>query len=231
VTRGEDTPGIDAAMDVGGAISGTVINISTGQPMSDACVTVVDLSFSGYGGAQTDEDGHYIVGGLPSGSYKVRFWSCFHFLPQEFAPVWYDRKDSFETADVVEVVVKETVEGIDGHIVMDVANTIWGDLDCSGAMNIGDAVKLARYLLGLSVDKPDSCPIIDRPVAAEGSEQTWGDVDCDGKLSISDALKIARALMGLPVSQAEGCPQIGGIVTEEPAPFPTPPVIFPGSHR
>ncbi|MDO8614378.1 MAG: SdrD B-like domain-containing protein [Dehalococcoidia bacterium] len=35
---------------------------------------------------------------------------------------------------------------------------LWGDLDCSGAVNIGDAQKLSRSLIGLSVNQAPGCP-------------------------------------------------------------------------
>jgi hypothetical protein len=34
----------------------------------------------------------------------------------------------------------------------------WGDLDCSGAANSIDALKVLRHDAGLSVERPPSCP-------------------------------------------------------------------------
>ena len=52
-------------------------------------------------------DGAYVLGGLPSGSYRVAF--NFDGVLQKY----YDGKDSFETADPIVVTVGQTVSGID----------------------------------------------------------------------------------------------------------------------
>lgn len=80
----------------------------------------------------------------------------------------------------------------------------WGDVDCNG-LSIGDAQKIARFLVGLSVMRPANCP----PLNPGGGQVIWGDVDCMNGLGIGDAQKIARRLVGLPVSQAPNCPLVG----------------------
>jgi CSLREA domain-containing protein len=86
---------------------------------------------------------------------------------------------------------------------------LWGDIDCDGSVVIGDALKTARYLLGLSVSQEPGCPEPGADITADGEPRVWGDVDCDESVAIGDALKIARWLLGLSVSQEEGCPEIG----------------------
>jgi parallel beta-helix repeat protein len=89
---------------------------------------------------------------------------------------------------------------------------IWGDVDCDDAVVIGDALKIARYLLGLSVSQEEGCPEIGSAVLVDAEERTWGDADCDEVVVIGDALKTARHLLGLSVSQEKGCPEIGSAV-------------------
>jgi dipeptidyl aminopeptidase/acylaminoacyl peptidase len=86
---------------------------------------------------------------------------------------------------------------------------VWGDIDCSGTVSIGDAQKTARSLIGLSVSQGPSCPQIGSHALVGTTDRIWGDVDCGGAVTIGDAQKIARSLIGLSVSQGSGCVGIG----------------------
>jgi alpha-tubulin suppressor-like RCC1 family protein/plastocyanin len=97
---------------------------------------------------------------------------------------------------------------------------LWGDVDCDSGVAIGDALKIARYLLGLSVSQEEGCPDIGSDVIVDAKTRTWGDADCDAGIAIGDALKTARHLLGLSVSQEEGCPEIGSTVAVSEAPGP-----------
>jgi CSLREA domain-containing protein len=92
------------------------------------------------------------------------------------------------------------------------AHILWGDVDCDGAVAIGDALKTARHLLGLSVSQTDPCFTLGVGVSVDAAPQAWGDADCDATVAIGDALKVARWLLGLEVSQEPGCPEIGAEV-------------------
>ncbi|MDO8617188.1 MAG: choice-of-anchor Q domain-containing protein [Dehalococcoidia bacterium] len=86
---------------------------------------------------------------------------------------------------------------------------IWGDVDCSGGVAIGDAQKIARDLIDLAISQADGCPRIGSNVTAGGPQRLWGDIDCGGVVTIGDAQKVARDLIDLAISQAAGCPGIG----------------------
>ncbi|MDO8616909.1 MAG: hypothetical protein Q7T33_14440 [Dehalococcoidia bacterium] len=88
----------------------------------------------------------------------------------------------------------------------------WGDVDCDGAVTIGDAQKAARFVIDLPVHQASPCPSIGAPVEVAGEAVFWADVGCDGHVGIGDAQKLARALVQLSVTQTEGCPQIGATV-------------------
>jgi hypothetical protein len=94
---------------------------------------------------------------------------------------------------------------------------VWGDVDCDGRAAIGDAVKTARYLLGLAVVQPEGCPPIGSQVQVGDDERVFGDLDCSGDIRISDALKMARVLAGLSVHQEPACPLIAAY-THMPGP-------------
>lgn len=75
-----------------------------------------------------------------------------------------------------------------------------GDIDCSGVLNSVDALKLLRFVAGLSVSQPPGCPLI---------ETVSGDIDCDGDVDSVDALLVLRFLAGLPVNLPPGCDPLG----------------------
>lgn len=82
---------------------------------------------------------------------------------------------------------------------------LWGDVDCSGEVTIGDAQKLSRVLVGLPIDQQPDCPSVSQPITADGYQEAWGDVDCNGALNISDGQKIARVLASLEIVQNPHC--------------------------
>lgn len=76
-----------------------------------------------------------------------------------------------------------------------------GDIDCSGAVNAVDALKVLRHVAGLTVAQGPGCT----PLGQGGK----GDVDCNGAVNAVDALKILRWVAGLTVSQGPSCTPIG----------------------
>ena len=77
-------------------------------------------------------------------------------------------------------------------------------MDCGGAVDAVDALKVLRHVAGLPVSQSPGCPAIVSAVAS-----LFGDVDCGGDIDAVDALLILRHVAGLPVDQQPGCPAIG----------------------
>lgn len=75
VTAGRTATGIDAAMTVGGSISGKVVS-RLGKPLGDVCVLAIDNATSSVGFSQTDRTGRYAMPGLSTGSYILSFSPC-----------------------------------------------------------------------------------------------------------------------------------------------------------
>jgi hypothetical protein len=74
VASAATTSGIDAALIPGGAIEGTVTSSKTLEPLFEAQVCAQDLADStDIVCVFTDAEGHYVVPGLGTSSYKVRF--------------------------------------------------------------------------------------------------------------------------------------------------------------
>jgi hypothetical protein len=77
VTLGASRAGVDAAMAVGGAVSGRVSDAGgTHQGLANVSVSVYSPSTMGVSSATTRADGSYTAGGLPAGTdYQVCFYA------------------------------------------------------------------------------------------------------------------------------------------------------------
>lgn len=81
-----------------------------------------------------------------------------------------------------------------------------GDVDCNGAVNSVDGLKVLQHVAGLPVQQTQPCPQIG------AGDPPYGDVNCDGVVNSGDALFVLRHVAGLPVNLAPGCPAIGARV-------------------
>ena len=108
VTAGSTTSHIDAALQDGGSIAGTVTDNATGLPLSRASVYVTGLA--GVWAANTDSQGHYSVSGLPTGSYELEFWDG-GYLPQ-----FYNHHADASNADPLSVTSGQTIPNVDGAL-------------------------------------------------------------------------------------------------------------------
>jgi hypothetical protein len=68
------TPGIDAVLAKGAKISGTVTAMATGLPVTGVAVCAYTVDFVGFGCAQTNAFGAYVIQGLSAGSYEIEFF-------------------------------------------------------------------------------------------------------------------------------------------------------------
>jgi beta-lactamase superfamily II metal-dependent hydrolase len=101
---------------------------------------------------------------------------------------------------------------------------LWGDIDCSNAINPVDSLKVLRWDAGLSVlYQTAECPHVGGPVpdasVASGPVTAWGDLDCSGSVDPVDSLKTLRHDAGLNVVQTALCPPIGLSVWSEQPPL------------
>ncbi len=95
-------------------------------------------------------------------------------------------------------------------------NRLWGDIDCSGAVDSVDSLKTLRYVTGLAITQTEWCPNPGTMPQVDGTPQLWGDIDCSGGINSVDALKILRRVTGLTITQNLPCPGLGAIVTVTP---------------
>jgi hypothetical protein len=105
--------GIDAELETGGRIEGTVRLAATGEPVVG--VKVCASESAGIAGsmecAVTGVDGTYRIEHLPPTAYKVEFWPVGDLLIQ-----FWNRKPGWNEADEVLVGWEQTVAGIDAYL-------------------------------------------------------------------------------------------------------------------
>jgi hypothetical protein len=110
VTAGETRAGIDAEMQTGGKIAGTVTDAATHEPIGglSVCADFHDAC------ATTDSSGSYEIPRLPTGSFEVRFgpdWAT-GYLPQ-----YYDGNATLAEAEAIPVTAGESTGGVDAAMV------------------------------------------------------------------------------------------------------------------
>jgi Carboxypeptidase regulatory-like domain len=120
VTAGSVKTGIDAAMVVGGQITGKVTDAASKAAIAGIQVCAQQASGGGFGGscASTNSSGEYTISGLASGEYKVEFragYSCGPggCTPQNYLTQYYNGKASFAEAEAVAVEAGKVKSGID----------------------------------------------------------------------------------------------------------------------
>ena len=119
VTGGSDTPNIDAPLGLGGSISGTVTDESTGEPLPGIAVGALGPGPPWYfwpGFAEADASGAYSQRGLRPGDYVVQFRDSSHAYIGEY----YDNRWHSSTADPVTVSAGLDTPGINGALIENV---------------------------------------------------------------------------------------------------------------
>ena len=99
---GEDRVGVDAALANGSGFTGTVTDEESGEPLTGVCIEAMTAEMGT--SACTDESGHFAIGGLDAGDYRVRFTD-----PEGPYITEYLGGDDFESATVLTLGEEETV--------------------------------------------------------------------------------------------------------------------------
>jgi len=111
VVEGEVTPNIDAALETGGTIAGTVTSAATKAALEGVRVCAQSAARETERCANTDAEGHYAIGALPTGLYQV------HFDPaaasDSYEGQYYEGQTTVEAAQAVPVTARSTTTGVD----------------------------------------------------------------------------------------------------------------------
>jgi hypothetical protein len=120
VNVGAGTTGIDAELEKGGQIAGTVTSAADGAGLQSTLVCALEAASAEiYNCAHTNSHGQYAIGALPSGSYKVWFSPDVPAFEQEddYFQQFYNAKPTFALANPVGVASGVVASGIDAHLV------------------------------------------------------------------------------------------------------------------
>lgn len=135
VATGTVTPGIDAALDVGGTISGTVTGVDTSSGLSDVFVNIYSSVGELTSTAFTDELGAYVTNALPSGSYKIEFVAP--HAPQPYLSEFFNNKPNLVTGAAVTVTAPDDTPDI--NATLDVGGQLRGTLTAAdGGAGLAD---------------------------------------------------------------------------------------------
>lgn len=99
VAAGSTHEDINAALEVGGKITGTVTTAKTKEPIADIEVEVLTTSGEFISSASTNASGEYTALALPTGEYRVVFYS----FTDEYRTQYYDDTESEADATLVPV--------------------------------------------------------------------------------------------------------------------------------
>src|SRR5262249_38933162 len=140
-TAGEQTSNVNAVLQVGGKISGTITN-NLGNPVSGICAEIVSISkdSAGFGVGFGVKNGSYVFDRLPAGTYQAGFFAgC--GSSGSYAPYWYDNQPSENTATPITLA---TAQAFTANAVLQPGATVTGKVtDASGTGLSGVCVDAA----------------------------------------------------------------------------------------
>jgi protocatechuate 3,4-dioxygenase beta subunit len=114
VTAGSTTSGINAVLELGGSISGTLRNdLGFGLPNTSVAAANVDGNFVG-GDFPYDTFGNFIIRGLPAGNYKIVTEPVYPNMVggHNYVYEWYNNARTFNDAQQVSVSAGTEAKGI-----------------------------------------------------------------------------------------------------------------------
>ena len=113
-TVGQTTSGINAAMNTGAQLTGTVTRADTGANLSSITVTAYDSSGDFLGETSSATNGTYSLDALPAGTYKVGFSDGSYY--KTYLPQYYNGQPSLAAADSINLTTAQTLTGINAAV-------------------------------------------------------------------------------------------------------------------
>ncbi len=135
---GTPATGIDFQLDLGGSITGTILDANSLSPVTGADNTWVNATPTngepwGRGANEIGDDGSYIIAGLPAGVYKVSANA------DGYDEQFYEGQIDWMMATLVEVAVGQTAEGVDFLLDEEAGGVLIGQVVLSDETPVGDA--------------------------------------------------------------------------------------------
>jgi 5-hydroxyisourate hydrolase-like protein (transthyretin family) len=103
VADGGVTSGIDAALTLGGQITGRVTATDGGGPLEDVWVDAYDSNGNYVSDGETGATGVYTIAGLPAGNYRLEFYPSSSGVSAAYLSEYYNNRPTLATADPVSV--------------------------------------------------------------------------------------------------------------------------------
>ncbi len=129
VTDGGLTPGINAILEVGGEITGTVTAEDTGLPIENVSIYAYRLDGTYVSSGYTDSSGKYSIKQLGPGSYLIEFID--YGSGDSYVRQWYNNQPELESADPVAVTPPDVTPDIDA--VLQKGGSITGAVTAEGS--------------------------------------------------------------------------------------------------
>lgn len=149
--------GVNASLTKGGSITGTVTESGSGKVIYQEAgewwnsinVVLTDAAGNEMFWDTTDEKGRYFFGGLPAGTYKVKFHDWGYDALGDpgnvyYTTQWYNNKSTVGTANSIVTTLSSAVTGVNASMV---ARSTWGSI--SGT--VFDANDTIRTIAGAEV--------------------------------------------------------------------------------
>ena len=113
VTAGQTTTGIDAVLQPGASVSGSVTASATAAPLGFTAVQAIDVHGSVVGNASTAADGTYTLAGLAPGSLTLKFYPP---IQANLLAQWWSGASSQGGAQYFDVPAGGTLTGYDAQL-------------------------------------------------------------------------------------------------------------------
>lgn len=113
VTTGATLTGLNATLDRGARLTGTVTAAAGGAPLPDVSVEAYTLSGSYVRGANTNAAGVYTLTSVPAGPIIIRFSPDFG---APYAPEYYNNRLTQATADILTATVNTLATGVNAAL-------------------------------------------------------------------------------------------------------------------
>lgn len=114
VAAGGSVSNVNASLALGAHIAGTVTELDGTTPIAEVYVWAYRQNGSEWdwtGSDRTDSAGKYDVGGLPTGSYRIEFWTDDRYVTE-----YYNDKTNWGAADAVVVSTITTVSNVNASL-------------------------------------------------------------------------------------------------------------------
>ncbi|MCP3890375.1 MAG: hypothetical protein GY702_16120 [Desulfobulbaceae bacterium] len=131
-----DTTGIDSILELGGSLSGRVTDGDAGIFM--ASVQVYDSNSNMLNSTNTDNNGDYVITGLPPGWHRVHF----SYWDDEYHGEWYKDQADFDSADQVNITSSSNTGNINANF------ALLGDINGDDTVNLKDIIVGLQVLSG-----------------------------------------------------------------------------------